>query len=158
MAIPIDPASIGKRVKPTVPIVGDARRVLQKLNAALREQPPVAADARAAWWQAVADWRAQRCLVPGIWRVGWDVHGEQLRGRELGREGRRLYGQPAPSGERGWLGHLLLAWGDGRRGVGDAGREDRGAFFRGVEGLGDGGGGPHGRLRCRRRGRDERRR
>ncbi|MFC4419550.1 biosynthetic-type acetolactate synthase large subunit [Cupriavidus pampae] len=60
--IDIDPASIGKRVKPTVPIVGDARRILRKLNAALREQPPVDTATRAAWWQSVAEWRGQRCL------------------------------------------------------------------------------------------------
>ena len=60
--IDIDPASIGKRVKPTVPIVGDARRVLRKLNAALREQPAVAPSAREAWWRSVDEWRARRCL------------------------------------------------------------------------------------------------
>ncbi len=60
--IDIDPASIGKRVKPTVPIVGDARRVLRKLNAALREQPAVAPSAREAWWRSVDEWRSRRCL------------------------------------------------------------------------------------------------
>ncbi|WP_434475889.1 biosynthetic-type acetolactate synthase large subunit [Cupriavidus taiwanensis] len=60
--IDIDPASIGKRVRPTVPIVGDARRVLDALNAALREAQAPLAD-HADWWQRIAGWRARRCLA-----------------------------------------------------------------------------------------------
>ncbi|AEI83008.1 acetolactate synthase 3 large subunit (plasmid) [Cupriavidus necator N-1] len=60
--IDIDPASIGKRVRPTVPIVGDARRVLEKLTAALREARTPLAD-RADWWRRIDSWRARRCLA-----------------------------------------------------------------------------------------------
>nr|WP_235844667.1 biosynthetic-type acetolactate synthase large subunit [Cupriavidus agavae] len=60
--IDIDPASIGKRVKPTVPIVGDAHRVLEKLIAALRQAPAPSVD-RGDWWQRIATWRGRRCLA-----------------------------------------------------------------------------------------------
>jgi acetolactate synthase-1/2/3 large subunit len=60
--IDIDPASIGKRVRPTVPIVGDARRVLEKLNAILRETHAPLAD-HADWWQRIEAWRARQCLA-----------------------------------------------------------------------------------------------
>ncbi len=60
--IDIDPASIGKRVRPTVPIVGDARRVLDKLVAMLREARTPLAD-RADWWQRIDGWRARQCLA-----------------------------------------------------------------------------------------------
>ncbi|CAN7772620.1 biosynthetic-type acetolactate synthase large subunit [Cupriavidus necator] len=60
--IDIDPTSIGKRVKPTVPIVGDARRVLEKLTAALRQAPALPVD-RADWWRRIATWRDRRCLA-----------------------------------------------------------------------------------------------
>lgn len=60
--IDIDPASIGKRVRPTVPIVGDARRVLDKLVAMLREAKTPLAD-RADWWQRIDGWRARQCLA-----------------------------------------------------------------------------------------------
>ncbi|WP_439685528.1 biosynthetic-type acetolactate synthase large subunit [Cupriavidus oxalaticus] len=60
--IDIDPASIGKRVKPTVPIVGDARRVLRSLISHLCEAPPEA-GIRDAWWRDIAAWRATQCLA-----------------------------------------------------------------------------------------------
>ena len=38
--IDIDPAEIGKNVKPTVPIVGDVKRVLAALNPQVEEAAP----------------------------------------------------------------------------------------------------------------------
>ncbi|MDT6961472.1 biosynthetic-type acetolactate synthase large subunit [Cupriavidus sp. SZY C1] len=60
--IDIDPASIGKRVKPTVPIVGDARRVLRSLIAVLCDTPPAPGNCE-AWWRDIAAWRATQCLA-----------------------------------------------------------------------------------------------
>ncbi|MEO8629747.1 MAG: acetolactate synthase 3 catalytic subunit [Betaproteobacteria bacterium] len=61
--IDIDPSSISKRVKVDVPIVGDVRDVLQELNrqlGAARERPD--AQALAAWWQQITQWKSQDCL------------------------------------------------------------------------------------------------
>ena len=52
--IDIDPAEIGKNVKVEVPIVGDVKRVLQKL---IPEIGPVAD--RRPWFAQIAEWRAQ---------------------------------------------------------------------------------------------------
>ncbi|WP_439894469.1 biosynthetic-type acetolactate synthase large subunit (plasmid) [Ralstonia sp. 25C] len=60
--IDIDPTSIGKRVKPTVPIVGDAGRVLRRLIQVLEEDEVPYSD-KAGWWKTIADWRARRCLA-----------------------------------------------------------------------------------------------
>ena len=59
--IDIDPASIGKRVSADIPIVGDARLVLKKLNEALRIVQVQDSD-RANWWESVNLWRQKRCL------------------------------------------------------------------------------------------------
>jgi len=61
--IDIDPSSISKRVKVDIPIVGDARAVLQELLAMLHEsgaKPDV--DALQHWWQRIEGWRARDCL------------------------------------------------------------------------------------------------
>ncbi|MFS8931376.1 biosynthetic-type acetolactate synthase large subunit [Cupriavidus taiwanensis] len=60
--IDIDPASIGKRVKPTVPIVGDALRVVQRLIDLLKKSTEPAPD-RASWWRDIAAWRSTACLA-----------------------------------------------------------------------------------------------
>ena len=53
--VDIDPAEIGKNRAPDVPIVGDVKRVLAKLNKLLAENPAPADEklsaARRAWWQ-----------------------------------------------------------------------------------------------------------
>ena len=59
--VDIDPAEIGKNRAPDVPIVGDVKRVLGKLNKILAE--PAAANeklsaARRAWWRQVREWKA----------------------------------------------------------------------------------------------------
>ncbi|TDF63210.1 biosynthetic-type acetolactate synthase large subunit [Cupriavidus sp. L7L] len=59
--IDIDPASIGKRVKPAVPIVGDAARVLRRLIACLQESGEQM-ESRTAWWAEIDAWRSLKCL------------------------------------------------------------------------------------------------
>jgi acetolactate synthase-1/2/3 large subunit len=59
--VDVDPTSINKVVRATVPLVGDAAAVLRGLNAVLAEQPLEAARL-APWWQRIAGWQAQRCL------------------------------------------------------------------------------------------------
>ena len=62
--IDIDPASISKRVKVDVPLVGDVAHVLADLLAALKNtaQKPDA-EAQANWWKQIADWRSRTSLV-----------------------------------------------------------------------------------------------
>ncbi len=57
--IDIDPASIAKRVKVDVPIVGDVKLVLDELLDVLRggSKTPAAAEV-VAWWKQVDEWRA----------------------------------------------------------------------------------------------------
>ena len=59
--VDIDPAEIGKNRAPDVPIVGDVKRVLGKLNKLLAEtklrrtkrRPPP----RRAWWHQIRAWK-----------------------------------------------------------------------------------------------------
>jgi acetolactate synthase I/II/III large subunit len=66
--VDIDPAEIGKNRVADLPIVGDCKRVMKKINKALRElEPEMAAKtqpARAAWSQQIADWKAEHPLEP----------------------------------------------------------------------------------------------
>jgi acetolactate synthase I/II/III large subunit len=60
--IDIDPSSISKNIKVDVPIVGDCRRVLRALVAAVREElqeevPAPIAEARRQWHAQIAEWR-----------------------------------------------------------------------------------------------------
>jgi acetolactate synthase-1/2/3 large subunit len=60
--VDIDPAEIGKNRAPEVPIVGDVKRVLGKLNKLLAEPAPASeklSAARRAWWKQIRDWKAQ---------------------------------------------------------------------------------------------------
>jgi len=61
--IDIDPASISKRVKVDVPIVGDVADVLDELMKQL-EAADAKPDAKAlaAWWKQVEEWRSKDCL------------------------------------------------------------------------------------------------
>ena len=63
----IDPAEVGKNRTPDIPIVGDVKRVLQKLNGVLaaNQQPemkrPRMEAARVKWWNAqIRDCKAER--------------------------------------------------------------------------------------------------
>jgi acetolactate synthase-1/2/3 large subunit len=61
--IDIDPSSISKRVKVDVPIVGDVKDVLTELIAMIKEsQQKPDAQALAAWWSTIEDWRGRDCL------------------------------------------------------------------------------------------------
>ncbi|MFN0171147.1 MAG: biosynthetic-type acetolactate synthase large subunit [Bryobacteraceae bacterium] len=66
--VDIDPAEIGKIRQPDLPIVGDVKRVLQKLNKIVAElkpeaEPKVAAD-RNVWWAEIRAWKEEFPLVP----------------------------------------------------------------------------------------------
>jgi acetolactate synthase-1/2/3 large subunit len=62
--VDIDPAEVGKNRTPDIPIVGDVKRVLQKLNKVVQELAPEFgknhAPARANWWAKVRGWMAER--------------------------------------------------------------------------------------------------
>jgi len=68
--VDIDPSEIGKNRAADLPIVGDAKRVLAKINEALEEQAPREAGrnaaARKAWWQEVREWQTEHPLTPAI--------------------------------------------------------------------------------------------
>jgi acetolactate synthase I/II/III large subunit len=65
--VDIDPAEIGKNRAADVPIVGDVKRVLGKLNTALAEMRPEhnsgLAAARQAWWSQIRAWKAEHPLL-----------------------------------------------------------------------------------------------
>ncbi|MCP5135873.1 MAG: biosynthetic-type acetolactate synthase large subunit [Gammaproteobacteria bacterium] len=61
--VDIDPASISKNVKVDIPIVGGVKSVLGDLIDVLKstaERPD--ADALAAWWEQIDEWRSADCL------------------------------------------------------------------------------------------------
>src|SRR3984893_11722374 len=66
----IDPAEIGKNRVPDLPIVGDVKRVLQKLNKVLHDLAPANRDrntaGREAWWRQIHDWKEEHPLTPEI--------------------------------------------------------------------------------------------
>src|SRR6202167_1150493 len=67
--VDIDPAEIGKNRAADIPIVGDVRRVLGKLNqtlAELRGTGPLAGPsaARQAWCSQIRGWQAEHPLLP----------------------------------------------------------------------------------------------
>ena len=69
--VDIDPAEIGKNRTPDVPIVGDLKRILPKLNRLVAEMRTAEGDtpaaqkrsaARAAWWRQVRGWKQEHPL------------------------------------------------------------------------------------------------
>lgn len=66
--VDIDPSEIGKNRAADLPIVGDVKRVLGKLNRILNEMKPSMAakndDARRAWWHQVRTWKEEHPLEP----------------------------------------------------------------------------------------------
>jgi acetolactate synthase I/II/III large subunit len=66
--VDIDPAEIGKNRAPDVPIVGDVKRVLTKLNKLLLDaKAPVdekLSAGRRAWWRQIREWKAEHPLEP----------------------------------------------------------------------------------------------
>jgi acetolactate synthase-1/2/3 large subunit len=66
--VDIDPAEIGKNRQPDLPIVGDVKRVLERLNKILAEATPERkarnAAARKAWFAQVRAWKQEFPLAP----------------------------------------------------------------------------------------------
>src|SRR5271169_2941405 len=87
--VDIDPAEIGKNRVADLPIVGDVKRVLQKLNKVVRELAPAHqkknAAPREAWWAQIRDWREQHPLTP-------EVSSSEIKPQHLMREIDRLCG------------------------------------------------------------------
>jgi len=86
--VDIDPAEIGKNRAPDVPIVGDVKRVLGKLNKLLAEPRPAdeaLSAARRAWWHQIREWKAEHPLVA-------EVSDSEIKPQHLMREIDRLSG------------------------------------------------------------------
>jgi acetolactate synthase-1/2/3 large subunit len=68
--VDIDPAEIGKNRAVEVPIVGDVKRVLEKLNKATAERKVSFGERNAAarrdWWTQIRSWKEQFPLVPSF--------------------------------------------------------------------------------------------
>src|SRR5206468_2831789 len=66
--VDVDPAEIGKNRYADLPIVGNVKRVIPKLTAALRELSPTLsgknAQARRDWWKQVRSWKEEHPLRP----------------------------------------------------------------------------------------------
>jgi len=62
--VDIDPAEVGKNRVPELPIVGDVKRVLQRLNKVVAElkpeMAPLHAGSRNAWQRQIDDWKRQQ--------------------------------------------------------------------------------------------------
>ncbi|MGD0300144.1 MAG: biosynthetic-type acetolactate synthase large subunit [Bryobacteraceae bacterium] len=87
--VDIDPAEIGKNRTADLPIVGDVKRVLQKLNKVVRELAPTHqkrnAAGREAWWAQIRDWQEEHPLVP-------EISTTEIKPQHLMREIDRLCG------------------------------------------------------------------
>jgi acetolactate synthase I/II/III large subunit len=87
--VDIDPAEIGKNRVADLPIVGDVKRVLEKLNKVLHELAPQAkeqnASARADWWRQIREWKAEHPLEP-------EVSTSEIKPQHVMREIDRLSG------------------------------------------------------------------
>lgn len=71
--IDIDPTSISKTVTADIPIVGDARRVLEQMLELLsQESAHQPLDEIRDWWQQIEQWRARQCLK-------YDTHSEKIK-------------------------------------------------------------------------------
>ncbi|EXU75845.1 MULTISPECIES: acetolactate synthase 3 large subunit [Erwinia] len=71
--IDIDPTSISKTVSADVPIVGDAKQVLnQMLELLTQGEKEQDYDSLRDWWQSIEQWRARHCLA-------WDQTSEKIK-------------------------------------------------------------------------------
>jgi acetolactate synthase-1/2/3 large subunit len=61
--IDIDPASISKNITVDVPIVGDVKKVLQKLIKELKKKPIEWVEARESWIKQIEKWKEQHPLT-----------------------------------------------------------------------------------------------
>jgi acetolactate synthase-1/2/3 large subunit len=87
--VDIDPAEIGKNRAADLPIVGDVKRVLEKLNKVVQELAPQSrelnATARADWWRQIRDWKSEHPLTP-------EVSTSEIKPQHVMREIDRLSG------------------------------------------------------------------
>ena len=87
--VDIDPAEIGKNRVPDLPIVGDVKRVLQKLIKVLRDLAPTNRDrngaGREAWRRQIRDWKEEHPLTP-------ETSDSEIKPQHLMREIDRLSG------------------------------------------------------------------
>src|ERR1700676_1921437 len=87
--VDIDPAEIGKNRVPDLPIVGDVKRVLQKLTKVLSDLAPANRDrnraGREAWWRQIREWKEQHPLTP-------ETSNSEIKPQHLMREIDRLSG------------------------------------------------------------------
>jgi acetolactate synthase-1/2/3 large subunit len=90
--VDIDPAEIGKIRTPEIPIVGDVKRVLKKLTAALEETAGELrgknVTARAAWWGQIKEWQREHPLHA-------DSSADEIKPQQLMAEIDRLSGGEA---------------------------------------------------------------
>ena len=71
--IDIDPTPISKTVTADIPIVGDARQVLEQMLELLsQESAHQPLDEIRDWWQQIEQWRARQCLK-------YDTHSEKIK-------------------------------------------------------------------------------
>jgi acetolactate synthase-1/2/3 large subunit len=61
--VDIDPAEVGKNRTPDIPIVGDVKRVLQKLTKVMQELQPELGEKKAGsrrdWWSRIRQWKEE---------------------------------------------------------------------------------------------------
>jgi acetolactate synthase I/II/III large subunit len=61
--VDVDPAEIGKNRAADIPIVGDVKRVLQRMNKIVAELKPEMSErkseGRTAWWRQIREWKAE---------------------------------------------------------------------------------------------------
>ena len=66
--VDIDPAEISKNRHADIPIVGDVKRVLNKLNKVLADlkeaEAPKKSEARKSWWKQIRTWKEEHPLAP----------------------------------------------------------------------------------------------
>ena len=60
--IDIDPSSISKNIEAAIPIVGDVKEVLTKINNELKTQKLKPKHDISDWWKQIDEWRAVDCL------------------------------------------------------------------------------------------------
>jgi acetolactate synthase-1/2/3 large subunit len=90
--VDIDPAEISKNRTADIPIVGDVKRVMEKLTQNLKELAPemqaTQSAARKAWWSTVRGWKTEHPLVPSF-------SSEEIKPQHLVAEMDRLSGGEA---------------------------------------------------------------
>ena len=60
--IDIDPTSISKNVPAAIPIVGNAKKVLEEFLSLLNEEGLKSQTDLESWWQEINQWKAKKCL------------------------------------------------------------------------------------------------